>query len=125
MNVATRKIGFLLLNLVVIAGLAASSAFAAKGKTFTGTVSDAMCGAKHAMPGDDANCTRACVCKGSKYALVVGRQSLHSRYQRQSSAGHARQESGSESHGYRNRERQHNCGDRRHRRSLSEPILAF
>jgi hypothetical protein len=72
MNVATRKIGFLLLNLVVIVSLTASSAFAAKGKTFTGTVSDAMCGAKHAMPGDDAGCTRACVSKGSKYALVVG-----------------------------------------------------
>jgi hypothetical protein len=72
MNAATRKIGFGLLNLVVIAGLTASSAFAAKGKTFTGTVSDAMCGAKHAMPGDDANCTRACVSKGSKYALVMG-----------------------------------------------------
>jgi hypothetical protein len=49
-----------------------SSAFAAKGKTFTGTVSDSMCGAKHEMPGDDAGCTRACVSKGSKYALVVG-----------------------------------------------------
>jgi hypothetical protein len=24
------------------------------------------------MPGDDAGCTRACVSKGSKYALVVG-----------------------------------------------------
>src|SRR5580704_14436317 len=72
MNAATRKIGFGLLNLVVIAGLTASSAFAAKGKTFTGTVSDSMCGAKHEMPGDDAGCTRACVSKGSKYALVVG-----------------------------------------------------
>jgi hypothetical protein len=47
------------------------SAFA-KGKTFTGTVSDAMCGAKHAMAGDAAACTRGCVSKGSKYALVVG-----------------------------------------------------
>lgn len=47
-------------------------AFAAKASTFTGTVSDSMCGAKHAMPGDDAACTRGCVSKGSKYALVVG-----------------------------------------------------
>jgi hypothetical protein len=31
-----------------------------------------MCGAKHAMAGDAAGCTRACVSKGSKYALVVG-----------------------------------------------------
>jgi hypothetical protein len=56
---------------VLAATFMAGSAFAGKGQTFTGTVSDAMCGAKHAMPGDDAGCTRACVSKGSKYALVV------------------------------------------------------
>jgi hypothetical protein len=49
-----------------------SSAFAAKAQTFTGTVSDAMCGAQHMMAGDPAACLRACVDKGSKYALVVG-----------------------------------------------------
>jgi hypothetical protein len=49
-----------------------AAAASAKANTYTGTVSDAMCGAKHAMPGDDAGCTRACVSKGSKYALVVG-----------------------------------------------------
>jgi hypothetical protein len=48
------------------------TSFAAKAETFTGTVSDAMCGAKHMMEGDDAACLRACVQKGSKYALVVG-----------------------------------------------------
>ncbi|HXW92447.1 MAG TPA: hypothetical protein VEK33_18010 [Terriglobales bacterium] len=47
-------------------------AFAAKAQSFTGTVSDAMCGAKHMMEGDPAACLRACVQKGSKYALVVG-----------------------------------------------------
>ena len=46
--------------------------FAAKVETFTGTISDAMCGAKHMMEGDDAACLRECVQKGSKYALVVG-----------------------------------------------------
>ena len=66
----TRKVGFLLLNLALVAGLGLSTAYAA-GKSFTGTVSDAMCGAKHAM-GSPAECTRACVSKGSKYALVVG-----------------------------------------------------
>jgi len=45
---------------------------AAKAQSFTGTVSDAMCGAKHMMEGDPAACLRACVQKGSKYALVVG-----------------------------------------------------
>jgi hypothetical protein len=38
--------------------------------TLTGEVSDAMCGAKHPIK-DAAACTRACVGKGSDYALVV------------------------------------------------------
>ena len=46
--------------------------FAAKAESFTGTVSDAMCGAKHMMEGDPGGCVRACVQKGSNYALVVG-----------------------------------------------------
>jgi hypothetical protein len=45
--------------------------FAAKAQTFTGEVSDSMCGAKHATA-DKAACTRACIQKGSNYALVVG-----------------------------------------------------
>jgi hypothetical protein len=65
-------LGFSLLTLALSIGLFVSTAFAAKGKTFTGTVSDTMCGTKHAMPGAPADCTRACVSKGSKYALVVG-----------------------------------------------------
>lgn len=69
MNVRTRNTGILLLSLLMIVGLSASTAFAA-GKTYTGTVSDAMCGAKHM--GSAAECTRGCVKKGSKYALVVG-----------------------------------------------------
>ena len=40
--------------------------------TINGKVSDAMCGAKHQMAGNDASCTRTCVKGGSKYALVVG-----------------------------------------------------
>src|SRR5450432_2570729 len=44
-------------------------------KTLTGTVSDSMCGAHH-MEKDQsaAECTRACVQKGTKYALVVGKK---------------------------------------------------
>jgi len=58
----------------VLVLLAAVLAMAAdKPQTFTGKVSDAMCGAKHMMAGaSDADCTRACVKQGSKYALVVG-----------------------------------------------------
>lgn len=69
MNVRTRNAGILLLSLLIILSLAVSAAFAA-GKSYTGTVSDAMCGAKHM--GSAADCTRGCVKKGSKYALVVG-----------------------------------------------------
>jgi len=48
------------------------ASFAAKAESFTGTLSDAMCGAKHMMEGNDVACLRTCVQKGSKYALVVG-----------------------------------------------------
>lgn len=71
MNSRARKIGLFLLNLILVSALA-SAAFAASAKTFTGKVSDAMCGAKHMESNDDAACTRACVSKGAKYALVVG-----------------------------------------------------
>src|ERR1700694_1886596 len=55
-------------GLGVLPGVAAGST-----QTFTGKVSDAMCGAKH-MEGGSAPeaCVRACVQKGAKYALVVG-----------------------------------------------------
>ena len=73
MSSRLQKTGFRLAALVLGAGLTVSSAFAAgKAQTFTGQVSDSMCGAKHAMPGSPAECTRACVGKGSKYALVSG-----------------------------------------------------
>jgi len=67
MSSETRKAGFLVLLLTAVLSIAS---FAASGKTYTGTVSDAMCGAKHM--GDPASFTRGCVGKGSKYALVVG-----------------------------------------------------
>ena len=46
-------------------------AFAAGKQTFTGEVGDAMCGRQH-MGETAAECTRTCVGKGSKFALVVG-----------------------------------------------------
>lgn len=60
-------IGIAWIILVSIAAIAAN-----KPETFTGEVSDSMCGAKHMMEGSKAECTRACVGKGSSYALVVG-----------------------------------------------------
>jgi hypothetical protein len=59
---------------VLCAGLAVVPKVAAGGtQTFTGKVSDAMCGAKHSEGSlAPAACVRACVQKGAKYALVVG-----------------------------------------------------
>jgi hypothetical protein len=43
-------------------------------KTMTGVVSDSMCGVNHmARNIDPADCLRMCVKKGTKYALVVGK----------------------------------------------------
>src|SRR5690348_6439397 len=67
MRSSVRKLGLSLAAML----LAVITAYAAKAETFTGEVSDAMCGAKHATA-DKAACTRACVKKGSNYALVVG-----------------------------------------------------
>ena len=69
-----QKIEFVFAALVLTAGLALPSLLAAsKAETFVGQVSDAMCGAQHMEPGaTPAGCTRTCVSKGAKYALVVG-----------------------------------------------------
>lgn len=49
---------------------AAASSASAANTMLKGTVSDAMCGAKHPIA-DAAACTRDCVKKGSDYALVT------------------------------------------------------
>jgi hypothetical protein len=73
MNFVPRKFVAFLPALVMGAVLTLSSAFASdKLQTLTGRVSDAMCGAQHMMSGSAAECVRACIRKGSKYALVVG-----------------------------------------------------
>ena len=55
-------------GLAVVPGVAVGNT-----QTFTGKVSDAMCGAAHMEKGiAPADCVRACVQKGAKYSLVVG-----------------------------------------------------
>jgi hypothetical protein len=67
------RIAAAVLGVQMLIGMAAIPALAAgKSQTLTGEVSDAMCGAKHEMPGNAAACTRGCVKHGSQYALVVG-----------------------------------------------------
>ncbi|HXY14117.1 MAG TPA: hypothetical protein VEI26_06420 [Terriglobales bacterium] len=71
MHRAPQFIRFSLMTLVFATVLVPFS-FGAKAESFTGLVSDAMCGKQHMMEGDPITCLRACVQKGSKYALVVG-----------------------------------------------------
>ena len=58
--------------LTLIAG--ATLVFAAAPKTYTGVITDAMCGKDHAMMNvkPDSKCVLECVKAGSKYALIVG-----------------------------------------------------
>jgi len=72
MRVVNKSSVICLATLILGAMLGSMSFAAAKAQSYTGIVSDAMCGKKHMMEGDPAACLRACVEKGSKYALVVG-----------------------------------------------------
>jgi hypothetical protein len=61
-------------TLVLCSGLAVAPKLIAGGtQTFTGKVSDAMCGTKHSEGNiAPADCVRACVQKGANYALGGG-----------------------------------------------------
>jgi hypothetical protein len=56
--------------------IAAASVLAAADTTFTGTITDSMCGKDHSSMkmGTDAKCTIACVKAGAKYALYDGKK---------------------------------------------------
>jgi len=49
---------------------------AAAKQTYTGVITDTMCGADHKQMGatSDPKCVRECVKAGSKYALLVGKE---------------------------------------------------
>lgn len=78
MRSAVRVLLLQLLVVILGVGLAAAQKDKAEAKqvTLQGIVSDAACGATHKMMGDmtSAECTRACVKMGSKFALVVGKK---------------------------------------------------
>jgi hypothetical protein len=60
------------LNFFILTALCAIPAMAAT-TTLTGVITDDMCGQKHMMPGQsDADCTRACVKHGAKFAVFAG-----------------------------------------------------
>ncbi len=66
-----RKLGMIAATLALVAGVGLSQT-SSKEQKLTGVISDTMCGAKHMMQGSAADCTRTCVGKGAKFALVVG-----------------------------------------------------
>lgn len=73
MRRVARKVRLSLSAIALLAVLAVPAVLAAdKAQTFTGEVGDAMCGAKHEMAGDAADCTVECIKMGSKYALISG-----------------------------------------------------
>jgi hypothetical protein len=73
MSSAPSRLAIALATAFLGATLALSPVLAAnKPQTLTGRVSDAMCGSNHMMGGEASECTRVCIRKGSKYALVVG-----------------------------------------------------
>ncbi len=61
---------------IVILLAAAGMIFAAGKQTFTGTITDSMCGGDHKSMnmGADDKCTNACVRAGAKYALWDGKK---------------------------------------------------
>lgn len=59
------------LAIILAAGLSlAAQKTKSRAGTFTGNISDSMCGLKHMMPGGDKACTEACFKEGSKYVLA-------------------------------------------------------
>jgi hypothetical protein len=72
MNRTSRQFTSLMAAIFAATFLLSLYALAASKQTFTGEVGDAMCGKKHMEGETAAECTRECVSKGSKYALVVG-----------------------------------------------------
>ena len=59
---------------LILTVLACAALMAAAPKTFTGVVTDTMCGKDHAMMNvkPDSKCVTDCVKSGSKYALLEG-----------------------------------------------------
>ncbi|HEV2288417.1 MAG TPA: DUF5818 domain-containing protein [Candidatus Acidoferrales bacterium] len=69
-----KKAGILAGSAVILAGLA----FAApKPQTFTGAISDSMCGASHMMEGTAKDCTLKCVAGGSAFILVDAKGKIY------------------------------------------------
>ena len=68
------------LTTAIAIGLSAGAGLTAAPQTWTGKISDSMCGAKHMSMGGknqtDKSCTVDCVKEGDKYILVVGTKTM-------------------------------------------------
>ena len=61
------------ISAVLVIGMGIAACAQSGQQTFTGVISDSMCGKQHmAKDKSAAQCTRECVKGGSDYALVVG-----------------------------------------------------
>jgi len=66
-----KRFAYLGLGVLLAAGLSLAAPPKDNPRTFVGSISDSMCGAKHMMPGEsDKDCTLECVKAGAKYILV-------------------------------------------------------
>lgn len=65
-----KQAGYLILALLVSAGISLAAAQAAKQQVFRGEISDSICGLKHMMPGSAKKCTLECVGMGGKFVLA-------------------------------------------------------
>jgi len=62
------------MKIIILTVFACAALMAAAPKTFTGVITDAMCGKDHAMMNikPDSKCVTDCVKAGSKYSLLDG-----------------------------------------------------
>ena len=62
------------MKIIILTVFACSALMASAPKTFTGVITDAMCGKDHAMMNikTDSKCVTDCVRAGSKYSLLDG-----------------------------------------------------
>jgi hypothetical protein len=72
MNRGSRWLTAMAMILFSAAAFSGVPTWASGNRTFTGEVGDTMCGRKHMEDTPAAECTRACVAHGSKYALIIG-----------------------------------------------------
>lgn len=70
-----KKVALFCGTFLMFAGIALSAP--GQAQTFTGAISDSMCGAEHMMEGSAKDCTLKCVDSGSKFILVDSKGKIY------------------------------------------------